>query len=206
MNLANFPDLIGLCGSILLTGAFTKAAFNEAFREKAIFLILNAIGSALLVIPAIFHESYAALSICTFWIISSIICLTSERKCLSPPWLVALNICFAVALTTIVIHGKYGLISLLGFVSVEVFVLSYSAFIAQLINRKSYLIWTFLGNAIFIPSLYFDHNIPSLVLQLYCLIMSVIGLLSKDKTTSVLVTTPPENTPKATNNDQQGLA
>ena len=91
---------------------------------------------------------------------------------LSHRWLIGTNVCFAAALTAMVISGDFGFFSLLGFASVEIFVLSYSAFIAQLINRKSYLVWTFLGNAIFIPSLYIDHNIASLVLQLYCLIMS----------------------------------
>ncbi|MBI6727058.1 hypothetical protein YA0089_25945 [Pseudomonas viridiflava] len=206
MNLTNYPDLLGLCGSLLLTGAFTRAAFNEAFREKAAFLILNAIGSALLIIPAVSHASYPALSICTFWIISSIASLMSPKKCLSHRWLIGTNVCFAAALTTMVISGDFGFLSLLGFASVEIFVLSYSAFIAQLINRKSYLVWTFLGNAIFIPSLYIDHNIPSLALQLYCLIMSVIGLCSKEKASLPSPVTPSAGVQTATNNDQQGLA
>ncbi|MEG0868345.1 MAG: hypothetical protein RSG77_14960 [Hafnia sp.] len=178
-------DSIGMIGSLLLIVAFTLCVLSEAFRSGARFLLLNMLGSILLLPSGLLHHSIAAVAICSFWIVASIAALLNRNR-LSQYLLYPLSLLF----TAYTIYQIYQMLAspqthltlkISALMAVELFVISYSLFIGRIISTRMYLTATLVGNAMFIPCLFIEDNISSLALQTFCLLLSVYGLIQESR-------------------------
>jgi hypothetical protein len=186
-------DIIGVLGSLLLIMAFTRCVLSEKFRDGGQFLWLNMVGSILLLPSAHVHQSSAAFSICAFWIIASIAALVNKNR-LSAIVLYPMSVTFTIFATLSIANlwlseQEHFVAKIVSLVAVETFVVSYALFIGRMIPGKWYFAATFVGNALFIPCLYIENNVASLVLQSFCLLLSLYGLIQKE-TISIEVTKP----------------
>lgn len=183
-NHTQIADIIGVLGSLLLIVAFTRCVLSEKFRDGAQFLWLNMSGSILLLPSAYVHQSSAAFAICAFWIIASIAALANKNR-LSALMLYPMSIVLSVFAGLSIANlwsaeQEHFFAKIASLVAVEAFVVSYALFIGKMIPGKVYFGATFAGNALFIPCLYIENNIASLVLQSFCLLLSLYGLIQKE--------------------------
>lgn len=183
-NHNQIADIIGILGSLLLIVAFTRCVLSEKFRDGAQFLWLNMSGSILLLPSAYVHQSSAAFAICAFWIIASIAAVANKNR-LSALVLYPMSLAFTLFATLSIANlwlaeQEHFVAKIVSLVAVEAFVVSYALFIGKKIPVKVYFGATFAGNALFIPCLYIENNIASLVLQSFCLLLSLYGLIQKE--------------------------
>ena len=68
----NITDLIGWLGAIILLVGFWINIFKKISNNSLIYLIINFIGSLLLIINAYINDAYPFILVNTFWMIFSL--------------------------------------------------------------------------------------------------------------------------------------
>lgn len=177
-------DYIGFAGTGVLILAFTLVALIEGFAAGRNFLLLNILGSALLLFSDAYRESYASFGFGVFWIVVSVKALANQNV-LDSKSLKFFSIAFTVYVTALLYHtiflsgheGSDLVIKVVSVLVVEAMMLSYNFLISKRIGLAAYLVMTLATKILFLPCLLLDSNSAAIVLHAYGVLVAAGGLV-----------------------------
>ncbi|MGF1759158.1 hypothetical protein L4D76_14700 [Photobacterium sagamiensis] len=180
---------LGWLGAGLYLSAFALLSLKIIPANK-LYLLLNTLGSSLLIIYSLVISSYQIAVINSLWIIIS---LLAHKKKL-PVFQHVDNRTFAAGFIGLLV-GQIGalyhqnmtlVIDMLGWISTWIYLAGYSLFLSENITLHQYRCWGVIAPLTILPVLYIDQNWPNFASNTIWMIVALISLFRSRQVRTIL--------------------